>query len=220
VNAPEVRRAAPGRALGGGRWRPRKPKAPRTAGNRLLWTIVGAVLLLAGVGMALSSAGTFGTFGVDRDRPLVTDAFADRWSSWDGWAWAVAIAVALLVALLGFLLLRAELRGRGGGALADRVLAAASGVGQTRVSSTALTRALTRDLQHHPGVRRAGVRFAGRERRPEVYLNLTVTPEADIGSVREHVDSALSRFEATSGWRPDLADVTVAVPAKEPQRVH
>ena len=47
-----------------------------------------------------------------------------------------------------------------------------------------------------------------------------MTPEADIGSVREHVDSALSRFEATSGWRPDLAEVTVAVPAKEPQRVH
>jgi hypothetical protein len=84
---------------------------------------------------------------------------------------------------------------------------------------SALSQALSQDLQTHPQVRRAGVNLTGRIRRPEVYLRLTVTPMADIGDVRSHVDAALTRFETTSGWRPEVREVTVGLVGATPQRV-
>jgi hypothetical protein len=145
-----------------------------------------------------------------------------RWHSAGGWAVAAAVAVAVLVALLGLLLLRAQLRRRAGRPLPP-VLAAPSSddvPGVTRVSTSALHHALTRDLRNHPSIRGAGVQLAGRVHRPTVYLRLAVTPEADIGAVRGHVDAAMARFAATSGWRPEVAEVTVKLDARAPARVH
>jgi hypothetical protein len=200
------------------RWRPRRAKVRRVSGNRLLWTIVGLLLLLIGLA---ATAVSLGWFGRDPDTVLMPAWLEQRWRSWGGWAFGVAIAVALIVALLGVLLLRAELRRRGGASLSDPVLAPAPGAarGHTRISAAALGQALSEDLQTHPAVRRAGVHLTGKARRPEVTMRLTVTPEADIGAVRGHVDAALSRFEATSGWRPDVAEVTVTMPNRSPQRV-
>ncbi len=134
----------------------------------------------------------------------------------------MAIAVALIVALLGFLLLRTELRRRGGASLSDPVLPPPPDgpPGRTRISTAALGHALSQDVQTHPAVRRAGVHLTGKGRRPAVTMRLMVTPEADVGAVRGHVDAALARFEATSGWRPDVAEVTVAVVHADPPRVH
>ncbi len=42
------------------RWRPRRPKVRRVSGNRLLWTIVGLVLLLGGLAVTAVSLGWFG----------------------------------------------------------------------------------------------------------------------------------------------------------------
>jgi hypothetical protein len=199
------------------RWRPRRPKVRRVSGNRLLWTIVGLVLLLVGLAAIVLNQGWFGR---DPNTALMPAWLEQRWRSWGNWAFGVAIAVSLIVAVLGFLLLRAELRRRGGATLSDPVLTPPQDPpGHTRISTSALGHALSQDLQTHPAVRRAGVHLTGRARRPEVTMRLTVTPEADIGAVRGHVDAALSRFEATSGWRPDVSEVTVTMPNRPPQRV-
>jgi hypothetical protein len=210
----DTRTAGPARA----RWRPRRPHVRRVSGNRLLWTIVGLVLLLGGLAVAAVSLGWFGR---DPNTVLMPAWLEQRWRSWDGWAFGVAIAVALIVALLGFLLLRTELRRRGGATLSDPLLPPPTEgpPGRTRISTSALGQALSQDLQTHPAVRRAGVHLTGKARRPELTMRLTVTPEADIGAVRGHVDAALSRFEVTSGWRPDVAEVTVTMPGRAPQRV-
>jgi hypothetical protein len=201
-----------------GRWQPRRAKVRRVSGNRLLWTIVGLVLLLGG--LAAAAVG-LGWFGLDPNTPLMPAWLEQRWRSWGGWAFGIAIAVSLIVAVLGALLLRAELRRRGGATLSDPVLKPGPDgpPGHTSISTAALGHALTQDLQAHPAVRRAGVHLTGKARRPEVTMRLTVTPEADIGVVRGHVDAALSRFAATSGWRPDVAEVTVTMPNRSPQRV-
>jgi hypothetical protein len=196
------------------RWRPRAPKVGRTRHNRLLWTTVGLVLLLGGIALAGASRGWF---TADPNTTLVPQTVQHRWSGWGWWAFGVAFAAALIVAILGLLMLRAQLRRRGGAQLPDPVLERPAG--RLQVSMSALSQALSQDLQTHPQVRRAGVNLTGRIRRPEVYLRLTVTPMADIGDVRSHVDAALTRFETTSGWRPEVREVTVGLVGATPQRV-
>ena len=193
-------------------------------GNRVLWIAIGVVLTAAGVLGALASLNRLPFLRSDRVL-LGTDA-AGRWHSWDGWAVAATIAGGLLVAWLGFLLLRAQLRGRGGAPMPDLVLPArepevltvgehANTVeldavddgqsfvelvpGRTRVASRALHHALTRDLQSGGQVRRASVRLVGDRAQPEVLVRLAVSPEADAGRLRSHVDGALARFAVTSG---------------------
>jgi hypothetical protein len=172
------------------------------------------VLLLGGLGLAAASRGWL---AVDSGTALVPTQFQHRWSQWGGWAFGIAIAVAALVALLGAWMVRAELRRRRGSPLPDPLLERPTG--RTSVTMSALNQALSRDLQTHPGVRRAGVNLTGRIRRPEVYLKLTVTQDADIGAVRHHVDDALDRFEITSGWRPEVREVTVGLAGSAPERV-
>jgi hypothetical protein len=181
--------------------------------------VVGLVLLLGGAALALASRGQL---GADKNSALVPPSARQWWHDWGNWAIVIAIAVAVLVAVLGYLLLRAELRRRAGRSLPPILAAPVLDhmPGTTRVSTSALHYALTRDLGNHPAIRGAGVQLAGRLHRPMVYLRLAVTPEADIGAVRGHVDAAMARFAATSGWRPEVAEVTVKLDRRPPARVH
>jgi hypothetical protein len=90
------------------------------AGNRVLWIAIGVVLTGAGVVGLLASLGRLRR--VDNGTFLLGPVAAQRWHSWGGAAPALAIAAGLLVAVLGFLLLRAQLRGPGGAPMPDLVL--------------------------------------------------------------------------------------------------
>jgi hypothetical protein len=194
------------------------------AGNRILWIAFGVLLSAIGVVGTLASLGRLP--GVDSGRLLIAPADADRWRGWDGWAFGVTIAAGLIVALLGFLLLRAQLRGRGGADLPDLVrephpssVDSSTVTGRTHVASSALSHALTRDLQADRQVRRAAVRLVGAHQRPELLVRLAVTADADLGRLHDHVDAALSRFAATSGLRPHLREVSVRIADEQPARV-
>jgi hypothetical protein len=192
-------------------------------GNRVLWIAIGVLLTALGVVAALASLGRLS--GVDRDQSLITPADADRWRGWDGWAFGVTIAAGLIVALLGFMLLRAQLRGRGGAGLPDLVRKPdpssvdSAVTGRTHVASSALSHALTRDLQTDREVNRAAVRLVGAEQHPELLVRLAVTADADLGRLHAHVNAALSRFATTSGLRPHLQEVSVRVADEQPARV-
>jgi hypothetical protein len=175
---------------------------------------VGLVLLLGGLALAAAS---LGWLSVDRTTTLVPQALQRRWPGWGWWAYGVTIGVSVVVAILGLLMLRAELRRRERAQLPDAVLLRPTG--RLSVSMSALSQALSRDLRNHPDVRRAAVNLTGRVRRPEAYLRLTVSPVADVGDVRSHVDAALTRFETTSGWRPEVREVSVGLAGSEPRRV-
>src|SRR6516164_1263115 len=92
-----------------------------SAGNRVLWIAIGAVLTAAGLLGALASRGVFGA--VFAHRTVLGPAVDRRWHAWHGWSFVVVIAVGVVLAVLGFLLLRAQLRGRGGAPMADLVFA-------------------------------------------------------------------------------------------------
>jgi len=214
-------------------------------GNRVLWITIGLVLTAVGALGALASLNRLPF--VASDRLLLGADAARNWHSWGGWAPLLTIVGGLLVALLGFLLLRAQVRGRGGAPMADLVLptpeptvltvgapadtvelAAVEGgqsfveavPGRTQVASKALNHALTRDLQSDRHVRRAAVRLVGDRARPEVLVRLAVSADADVSRLRSHVDGALDRFAVTSGVRPHLHDVIVSMAEQSTARVH
>ena len=89
-------------------------------GNRVLWIAIGLVLTAIGVLGTLASLNRLPFLAADR---LLLGADAARnWHRWGGWAPLLTIIGGLLLALLGFLLLRAQIRGRGGAPMADLVL--------------------------------------------------------------------------------------------------
>jgi hypothetical protein len=184
--------------------------------NRVLWALVGLVLLAAGVVGTLISLGRFPW--VRSTSVLLGPGAADRWRSAGNWAFVVTIAVGLVIALLGVLLLRAQLRRRYRTTLPDLV-SLDSDPGRTRVDATTLDHALTLDLESHPRVRRVAAHLVGEAQDPAVTLRLVVAPDANVSDLRNHVDRALDRFGHTAGLRPRLDTVEVKVLSGEPSRV-
>jgi hypothetical protein len=198
-----------------------------TAFNRTLWIIIGAVLTAAGVVGVLARFNVMP--GIPRSHALITPGMDAQWRSWDPWATAGVIVAGVLAAVAGVLLLRAQFRRRGGRSMPNinrlgTVPADTSdGVreaGRTRVATSTLRQALTTDLQADVRVRRAAVRLTGAPSRPDLHVQLAVTPDADVTELRRHVDRAMRRFSTTSGLDPSLAEVVVRVSSNQRERVH
>jgi len=180
--------------------------------NRVLWSIIGGVLVLAGVVGILVSQGWLP--GVDQHRLLFAPDAGDTWNRWGNWAPALAIAAGAIVALLGFWLLRAELRVHARPSMPDtdlRTPRRPDGVGgRTQVDTSVLARAMRRDLQSDPAISSAHVRITGRPEHPEVSLRLEVARGTDLHPVREYVDRALDRLAATMPGAPTIDEVLVS----------
>ncbi len=194
------------------------------AANRVLWSVIGAVLLAAGVLGVLASQDRLSN--VDRQQPLLTTGTIDWWNAHSGLATGLTIGGGLLATFVGFLLLRAQLRGRGGAVMRDLAFgirdasaSQADSTGGTKVTSSALHHALERDLANDRNVRRAAVRLTGPSEHPELLVRLAVTANADIARVAGHLEGAVQRFTTTSGVTPDVSQVLVRIPAGAPQRV-
>src|SRR5689334_10243660 len=81
--------------------RDREPGVNRA--NRIMWSVIGVVLMALGSGGALISLGHMP--GTDRDVTLWTDAMSNRWHRWGVWAPAVTAAAGLVIAVAGFALI-------------------------------------------------------------------------------------------------------------------
>lgn len=168
-------------------------------GNRVLWSIMGLLLLGAGVLGVLANRGWL---GVNRDMALVNGTGGQPWQRWPGWVIAILIVAGLVVAALGVLLVRAQVRGRGG--------AQATGeAGQTVVSAAELNDSLVRDLERTDQIRHAAVRVVGDQANPQLLMRLSVTRDADVPGLTGYVDRAVGRLARTSGVHPEVAEVTV-----------
>jgi hypothetical protein len=211
--------------------------------NRTLWTVIGLVLLAAGAAGLLVGYGVLSF--VDRQQVLLSSDLIAGWNRHKAWWLAITIMGGLLVALLGYLLLRAQFRRRGGAPMADLYLPSSpapeateaaqfdeaapdradpdrGGIpdrGGTEVASRALHRALQRDLESDQQIRDATVRLSGPPHHPRLLVRLAVTADADVGHLASHVDRAIHRFTTTSGVQPDLSEVVVRIPARAPARV-
>ncbi|MEV0843182.1 hypothetical protein AB0I55_27025 [Actinocatenispora sera] len=89
-------------------------------GNRILFTIVGAVLLIAGLAVGFAGFGLIPP--VDSSTRLLPDSVRGRWHDWGVGAWIVAAAVGVLLAVLGVLLVRGQFRSGRGRPMPDLLL--------------------------------------------------------------------------------------------------
>lgn len=195
-------------------------------GNRLLWTLI-AILLVAAGGTA-TAASTGAIPRLNRNTTLLPDTFLDRWRDWGQWAWAGLAVTGLLIALLGLLLTRAELRRRGGSGIGDLTdlpppATTTNGhdrlPGRTRVHHTALTHGIEHDLTRHPNVQRASTRLVGDPTRPDLRIHLHIAPGTNLTNLRQHLSTSLDRFTTTTALHPAAVHVQIRLDESAHTRV-
>lgn len=160
--------------------------------SRTLLLVLGLVLVAAG-GAALSRAlrvwdNTAGAGSRARSTlPLLTPDVSSFVHRHGALIWPVAAAVGLLLALVGYLLLRAQLRTRPAKTRqVDLTDDPADGV--TRVPTGVVTQAFVDDLASVPGVEDAGAQLRGDPARPLVDITLDVEDDADVDRVLSDVE--------------------------------
>lgn len=177
--------------------------------NRLLWAIISFVVCGAAASGVLLGAGAFGSAAATT--PVLADPLASAWDELGVWALVWVIILGLLLAWLGWWLLRAQLR-RGGHAALDGLELPTGRDGQhtagwTVVRGPALAHGMGADLQRVRGVERAHVGLFGSSRKPELRAQLDVN-SADLEGLRKQVTRCLERFTATTGTSPHTVDIT------------
>lgn len=165
-------------------------------------TLLMGLVLTGGGGAALSRSlgiwdDTAGAGAQKRaDLPLlssdVSRFFADH-----SYVWCIAILPALIVAYLGYRLIRRELRTKPAKArVVDLTDDPATGV--TRVSGALATRALVEDLAAITGVEGASAAMRGDPAQPLVDVRLDVADDADLAAVLDEVEGGALVHLATS----------------------
>ncbi|WP_331737845.1 alkaline shock response membrane anchor protein AmaP [Streptomyces sp. NBC_01276] len=177
----------------------------KSAVNRVLLALAGVVLLGTGL---LILTGSFDLYrhwhltppdGWPLTAPggvLLDDADRTRWTD-EGWWWPAVIAVLAVVLLLALWWLLAQSRRTRPGHTPVGGPPAADGV---ELRERALRDALAADARHLPGVHRARARMVGPPSRPEAQLDLTLTPDSELGPVlRALSDGPLERARRSTG---------------------
>jgi hypothetical protein len=184
----------------------------------VLWTVIGALLVLAGAAGIAANRGWLP--GVDTSRVLFAQDAGHTWHRMGFWAPLLAIVAGVVLAILGILLLRAELRLHERPAMTDLTIPASPGTaGRTEVDTGTLARAMRRDLRSGSGISDARVRITGHPDHPAVSLHLWVDPGLGLAPVHARVERSLQRLAATMPGEPKVEDVLVTVSDKQPARV-
>jgi len=190
----------------------------RSAGSdRTLTTLIGLVLLAAGVLAVLLGYGVFGQYRGDRP---VLDPLVMQWISahLDAFRWfALAVGLVLLVVGLSWALrsLRPEAR-------PDVLMSDAPGE-RLLVEHSAVADAIRTDAETIEGVTRARVRLVGTPQRPALRMSLSLEEGADVRDVWADVDGrVLARARQAFGVSALPTAVRLELDAKESSapRVH
>ncbi|GLZ08609.1 hypothetical protein Acsp03_60750 [Actinomadura sp. NBRC 104412] len=150
--------------------------------NHVGLTLLGLILLAAGVAALARGLGAFG--GTAASEPLITGAMR-RYAAEQAWFWPVVAACGVVLALLGLLWLMAQGRSE---RLPALTLDEDTGEGSTHLSDKAVTKALEDEIAAYPGVRNVSARLLGRSKRPRLRLNVTYGWDADLVALRRRID--------------------------------
>jgi hypothetical protein len=152
--------------------------------NRVLLTILGVLLVAAGIYTLLRSWGALGDAAADD--PLFTPAARNWVDRNQGWFWPVMAGLSTLIALLAVRWLIAQLRTDRPG---SSDLAWSTPSGRTRIQAGAIADAVSDDIESDPGVERAVVRMVGDEEHPELHLYLDARDDASLAELRDHLET-------------------------------
>jgi hypothetical protein len=152
--------------------------------NRILLIVLGLIFLGAGVGGLLVAAGVFGQPAARTS--LVTEGMRDYAHANDAWYWGAFAGGAFLLAALALIWLLAQ---SGSSRVSSLQLETDRSRGATRLQSAALTNALEDDVTTYQGVNDATARILGSAHDPLLRLDVAVDESADIGAIRERLET-------------------------------
>ncbi|GAA2529999.1 hypothetical protein [Pilimelia columellifera] len=191
--------------------------------NRIMWTVIGALLAIAGGAIILANRGALP--GVETSAVLLPVSAIQRWHDLGPWGPTTVVIAGLVVALLGVRLFLAQTRRRSQPALPDLRLRAGGPAatdlpadspdsarpvvrGEVTVAARVLARSLEHDLARDRHIRHAAVSLTGHAPDPDVWVRLDIAGSADVPELGERVTAALDRFATTSGLTPRRVDIT------------
>ena len=176
--------------------------------NRFALLVFGLVVLLAGLaGLAMS----VGLFGTSYSHHALFDNFISTYIGDQGqWLWPAAAAVGVVVALLAlrWVLTLVTSTDRSG----DLHVSGDRRAGRTTMKSSALTRAVTAEIETYRGVAAAKARTVGDAGAARLVVEVTALRGTNIGELTHRIDDeALTHARAAMGREdmPIRLDVTV-----------
>ncbi len=191
---------APGRSKV--RRRSRSAVRRSVGGDRWSITLLGLVLLAAGVLVALLAYGVFGA--ARAGRPLLDPMILDLLRAQQLPSRVIAIVVGVLLVLLGLVWVARSLRPE---RRPDLVLDGGTGTSIV-VNSSAAAAAVAAQAAGLPGVGRARARLVGTESAPALRVTLWLTDDAEVQEVLRRLDEQVL---ATARSSLGLAAIPVAV---------
>lgn len=190
--------------------------------NRGLFIVLGVLLVVIGAAGTLVSLGRVPR--VDAATTLLPPVVRNRWHDWGTAAWLVVAAAGLVLAVLAFLLIRAQLLPRAGQQISDLLFGGPDDEethpGRTRVRSAAVVHSIERDLARHPKVRRVRVDISGDRADPRIHARLELSDECDVTRLQSYVTESLTRFTTTTGLDPTRMQVVLSLTGRGGHRVH
>lgn len=168
--------------------------------NRLALTLFGLLMLAAGAGALVASAGGFGT--ASSRRPL----FANRVSGYIGahgtWLWPVAAAACLLLTLAALRWILALLVSTD--RTSDIAVPGSKDHGTTILQAAALTGALSGELQTYHGVASAKARVLGFPADPQIVITVTAEQAADLSALHRRIETEALAHARQALKKPEL----------------
>jgi len=170
--------------------------------NRLLWVLMGLVVFAIGATEIVVGLGALGS-SLSRSSP-VPAAVAEHVNAPTGGDLLGLAVAGLLAALVGLLLLRAELRVGAGSRLANLRFGQANAEaqqqkGHTVVRGGGLEHGVQQSLQALRGVHTAHVRLGGNPSHPALFIELDVDQRTSLSALKTAVQQAIRQFRRTSG---------------------
>ncbi len=152
--------------------------------DRSVLTLLG--LMLTAIGVLALLVG-FGVFGSRLRHKPILDNYLSAFVGRNGpWLWPVIAVVVVLLALLALRWLIAQLTPTATG---DLQLERPSRDGYTELAGSALTSAVTSEIQSYRGVAGARVRLVGDTTDPELRLRVQLDSTADVAALRRRIET-------------------------------
>jgi hypothetical protein len=184
--------------------------------NRAVLILVGLLALIAG---ALGALGGFGVFGSSvQHRPLVDNPVSDYFGRQGDWLWAVVAVAAGLIALaclywLWRLLFSTDRAG-------DLPIGGAPAGGRTILAHTALTDAVSEEVESYPGVSAARCRLIGHRYDPTLVVTAVLEEPADLSAIRRRIETQAVSHARQALDRPTLpVQLELTVTGRRDRRV-
>ena len=184
--------------------------------NRFALLMFGVLVLLAGLGALAMSVGLFGK--VYSHHGLFDNFISTYIGDQGTWFWPAAAAVGVIVALLALrwivtLLVSTDRSG-------DLDMAGERRTGRTMLKTSALTTAVTTEIETYRGVASAKARTLGEPSAARLVVEVTALRGADIGALTQRIETeALAHARAAMGRDDLLIRLDVSVGSKALNRL-